>query len=442
MASTYEKSYSHPGTVTRIIVTPTQFIITADSLGHIKFWKKSSQGIEFVKRFRPHLQAITGMACTADGTQLCTVGKDQFLRFFDVVSFDMLYSVELKFVPSTCEFVHHGSSPFVLVAVGDQNSGTIRIFKGWGGVICKEIQMHSSPVHLIRKNPEFDAIISADVDGQIEIWSLNNVDFSIGVDDDDLKQASEEDDFMPLPSECTFQFKAETDLFEFVKAQSLRKDDKLVLNSIQFSPNGEQFATISTDMHVRLFNFRSCKKVKEFNETIQFFETAQNSEDSPFKVEPIDFGRKVAVEKSLIRAYQSDLFCEQTPISNLSFDFSGNFLIYSTILGIKIVNLRTSKMKVLLGKVDNQQRFLNVHLFQGNVIKQTGSSFASQLNPERFLAQKDVHANPNLKDSLEDPTIFCSAFRKQQFFLFSRRDPDEKYGFFHSFCVEFSFLEL
>jgi peptidylprolyl isomerase domain and WD repeat-containing protein 1 len=36
----YEKSFMHRDVVTHVLVTPTDFIITASQDGHIKFWKK------------------------------------------------------------------------------------------------------------------------------------------------------------------------------------------------------------------------------------------------------------------------------------------------------------------------------------------------------------------------------------------------------------------
>lgn len=51
----YEKSYQHRDVVTHIVVTKTNFIVTASIDGHLKFWKKMKDGIEFVKHFRSHL---------------------------------------------------------------------------------------------------------------------------------------------------------------------------------------------------------------------------------------------------------------------------------------------------------------------------------------------------------------------------------------------------
>jgi len=40
--------------------TPTDFIITGSVDGHLKFWKKQEQGIEFVKHYRAHLGSVDG----------------------------------------------------------------------------------------------------------------------------------------------------------------------------------------------------------------------------------------------------------------------------------------------------------------------------------------------------------------------------------------------
>jgi peptidylprolyl isomerase domain and WD repeat-containing protein 1 len=54
-ASQYERSYSHPDVVTRLVLTALDFLVTGDCSGNIRFWKKSSdKGIEFVRRFKAH----------------------------------------------------------------------------------------------------------------------------------------------------------------------------------------------------------------------------------------------------------------------------------------------------------------------------------------------------------------------------------------------------
>lgn len=42
-------------TCSSIRILRTHFLITASIDGHVKFWKKQEQGVEFVKHFRAHL---------------------------------------------------------------------------------------------------------------------------------------------------------------------------------------------------------------------------------------------------------------------------------------------------------------------------------------------------------------------------------------------------
>lgn len=46
----------HRDVITHIVVTKTDFVITASVDGHVKFWKKMEEGVDFVKHFRSHLR--------------------------------------------------------------------------------------------------------------------------------------------------------------------------------------------------------------------------------------------------------------------------------------------------------------------------------------------------------------------------------------------------
>lgn len=50
-----------------------------------------------------------------------------------------------------------------------------------------------------------------------------------------------------------------------------------------------------------------------------------------YRLEAIDFGRRMAVEKQIEQT-------EAVPQPNAVFDESSNFLIYATLLGIKVRN--------------------------------------------------------------------------------------------------------
>jgi peptidylprolyl isomerase domain and WD repeat-containing protein 1 len=73
------------------------------------------------------------------------------------------------------------------------------------------------------------------------------------------------------------------------------------------------------------------------------------------------------------------------------------------------MDLVTNELVSVLGKVENTERFEFLSLYQG---KTEGSVATGTHN---------VNARP-------DPTIFATAFNKQRFYLFSRREPEFNEG--------------
>ena len=55
----------------------------------------------------------------------------------------------------------------------------------------------------------------------------------------------------------------------------------------------------------------------------------QRSEGDLVRLDPIDFGRRLATEKELAADTAA-------PMPNAIFDESGNFVLYATLLGIKV----------------------------------------------------------------------------------------------------------
>ncbi|KAK4396747.1 Peptidyl-prolyl cis-trans isomerase CYP71 [Sesamum angolense] len=124
-------------------------------------------------------------------------------------------------------------------------------------------------------------------------------------------------------------------------------------------------------------------------------------------LEAIDFGRRMAVEKEIEKT-------ENAPQPNAVFDESSNFLIYPTLLGIKVVNLHTNKVARILGKVENNDRFLRIALYQGD----------RSSKKVRKIPAAAANVNES-KEPLIDPTLLCCAFKKHRIYLFSRREPEE-----------------
>lgn len=381
-AHMYEKSYMHRDVVTHVAVSAADFFITGSSDGHLKFWKKKPSGIEFVKHFRSHLDPIEGLAVSADGLLCCTISNDRAAKIYDVVNYDMMVMIRLPFIPGTIEWVFKQGDVKPKLAISDRNSPDVHIYDARADssepIVSNKI--HSGPVKVMKYNHAFDMVISVDAKGLIEYWSPATLKFpDKGVE---------------------FKFKTETSLYDLAKS-------KTTVSALEVSPDGKQFVTTSPDRRIRVFWFLTGKLRRTYDESLEVAQDLQRSDAPLYRLDAIDFGRRMAVEKEIEKT-------ENVPQPNAVFDDSCNFLLYTTLLGIKIVNLHANKVARILGKVENNERFLRIALYQGG----SGSKKVKR------VPTAAANANEN-REPFVDPTVLCCAFKKHRIYLFSRREPVE-----------------
>ncbi|XP_067125124.1 LOW QUALITY PROTEIN: peptidylprolyl isomerase domain and WD repeat-containing protein 1 [Centruroides vittatus] len=379
-AEAYEKSYMHRDIVTHVLVTKTNFMISASCDGHLKFWKKEDQSIVFVKHFRTHIGNIQDISTNVTGTLLCSVSNDKSLKVFDVVNFDMINMIKLDFRPQCCDWIHKAGDPVSALAVGEVDSGTVYVFDGRGDATPLHVieKLHSAPVVLMKYNAAREVAVSVDRKGIVEYWTGPKYDYR-------------------FPKNVSFESKLDTDLYEFVK-------HKTYPTGLAFSPKGDLFATVSTDRKVRIFRFVTGKLTRVYDESLQQLSESQQAHQ---QLPNMEFGRRMAIERDLEK---SDSF----QYANIVFDESGYFVLYATMLGIKVINLHTNKCVRLLGKNENI-RPLCLAFYQGVP------------NRSKATVTLDMKAseNPALQNTKPDPTLFCTALKKNRFYIFSRREPDD-----------------
>ncbi|KAF2075949.1 hypothetical protein CYY_002752 [Polysphondylium violaceum] len=383
----YEKSLMHRDICTFVAVSKTEFIVTADILGYVKFWKKLPIGIEFVKTFRSHNGPITCISISFDGLWLCTVGFDKNVRIYDVCNFDLINSFKIPYLPLTCQWIYGPNSSKTLLAISSRESSDINIYDSTSESNSEKslhcLKVHRKPVHLIKFNPTYHTIISADIGGGLEYW--------------DHEEPFNE------PNHLEFTMKLDTDLYDFMK-------NKTVPTSLEVSPNGKFLSSMGRDKKLRVFNYLNGKLHKMYDESYAMLTQIQKSEDPNYWIDSGDFGKRMAVEKDIDGMFDNFLENITTkqapPPTNILFDESNNFLIYPTLIGIKIVNMITNKVSRVIGKIENSTRFLGLALYQGR-------------------NEGDVSLGTKKRDSEPDPTIFALAFKKQRFYLFSKREPED-----------------
>ncbi|XP_006899443.1 PREDICTED: peptidylprolyl isomerase domain and WD repeat-containing protein 1 [Elephantulus edwardii] len=329
-ASMYERSYMHRDVITHVVCTKTDFIITASHDGHVKFWKKIEEGIEFVKHFRSHLGVIESIAVSSEGALLCSVGDDKAMKVFDVVNFDMINMLKLGYFPGQCEWIYCPGDAISSVAASEKSTGKIFVYDGRGDNQPLHVfdKLHTSPLTQIRLNPVYKAVVSSDKSGMIEYWTGPPYEYK-------------------FPKNVNWEYKTDTDLYEFAKC-------KAYPTSICFSPDGKKIATIGSDRKVRIFRFLTGKLMRVFDESLSMFTELQQMRQ---QLPDMEFGRRMAVERELEKV-------DAVRLINIVFDETGHFVLYGTMLGIKVINVETNRCVRILGKQENI-RVMQLALFQG-----------------------------------------------------------------------------
>jgi peptidylprolyl isomerase domain and WD repeat-containing protein 1 len=378
----YSKSLMHKDQLSFCTLTPhTDFLITSSVDGYVKFWKKVSGGIEFVKEFKAHNGEIKSVTVSADGRSFATTGADNTIKIFDVVTFDLLAMLEPEVPPKCVCFVHGTGSSYPLLAVSNETDGRIMIFDGRGEnqtPIHTITGLHRKPVHLMAYNNPYDCVISADENGMVEYWQPSG--------------SYEKPD-------TVFEMKSSTSLFEFKKAKSIP-------SSITLSPTGTQFATFSfPDRKVRVFDFATGKLYRTYDESVATItEMQQAGTLSAEPLDPVEFGRRIAVERELEHPAVRNKI-------NVIFDESGHFILYGSILGTKLINALSNRVVKLYGR-EEPFRPLNIALYQGQPDKKGVVTVQMAASENPLLAEAEAR----------DAMLACTGSGKVRFYMFTNDD--------------------
>ena len=327
----YEKSYMHRDALVDLSVAPkTGFIISSSVDGHVKFWKKLTDSIEFVKHFRAHLGRIMDASCSIDGTLYCTVADDKTLKVFDVPNYDMCNMINLDFRPNLCQWIFKSGDAINAIAVTEKDTNQIFIFDGKGTKDPLKVldSIHRKPVSALTYNVAYETVISADISGMVEYWKGPK-------------------DLYEFPSCVQFEFKTDTDLYEVAKNKSF-------CTSLTVSNKGQLFSALCFDRIVRVFKFLSGKLYRSFDETLKSASEVQQENEY---LSTMEFGKRMAVEKDL---YKSDFVSR----SNTLFDESDNFLLVPSVLGVKVMHIKSKGCVKFIGQSESL-RLLSIALYQG-----------------------------------------------------------------------------
>lgn len=391
----YGDSYTQEANISCVALNPIDDSILVAGLknGAVKFWrKKSTTGdgknkdnnkedkeaytgqLEFIKQFSAHPQKeVSQLIIDIDGARLASIAKnDSNVKIFDLVTLDMIQVLNLNFIPSTrsnyvsCWYKSRNTNHLV---ISEQDTNKIHILNPDDDDFEIIKTIHRNPLNVINYNPKYQCIISADIKGIVEYWT-----------------PQEEN----TPKSVQFKYKSETDLLEFAK-------NKSPPSCINFSPDFETFVSISyPDNCIRLFDFKSGKLLKSYDESIKAYEKNETN----IQLKLINSERKLYIDDP------EDILKQ----GNIIFDESGKFLLFGTLLGIKILSLQTNKVIRVLGTSDQLQ--LNLRFHQ---LALSNKSSISNFSMEMLSSNNSI-----LNSSLNKvPILICSAVNSDKLYLFN-----------------------
>ncbi|VDP19167.1 unnamed protein product [Echinostoma caproni] len=227
-----------------------------------------------------------------------------------------------------------------------------------------------------------------------------------------------------FPRAVSWQFKSDTDLYCLMGAQTH------ALN-MTCTTDGKTLAILAADRKVRLFRFATAKLIRVYDESLQLYSGLQQTKQL---LPSMEFGRRLAQEKELDRS-------EFKYNCNLVFDSSGNFLVYATLLGIKVVNVKTNRVVRSLGGPENL-RFLQLALLPprsalamatssiGAVGAGTSTCTPSlemlaMANEDTWASNHSATGAPISAVAALNPVLVCTAFKKNRIYLFTNREPHD-----------------
>jgi peptidylprolyl isomerase domain and WD repeat-containing protein 1 len=257
-----------------------------------------------------------------------------FVKSIVLTDPDMINIIKLDYEPSCICWTYRKGDAQTTLCVADRSCPTLYLYDGKSGEsqpLHTISGLHHSPVEILKFNSSFNAMVSVDAKGFVEYW--------------------QPDGNLEIPPTVGWEFKSDTDLFEFVK-------DGALPTSLNFSLDGSKFVAFgSADGQVRVFRFADAKMIRKYDESMETVAEMQQAGTLPHKMDDMEFGRRMAFEKEMGKSPQRSTL-------NAIFDESGNFILYPSLIGIKIVNIVTNKVSRVVGNGETL-RFMNIALYQG-----------------------------------------------------------------------------
>ena len=212
--------------------------------------------------------------------KICSMSAfDLTIKVYDALSLDMIDKILLKDLPICVDIAQDFSNPEPYLVISTVNNLFVHLF----GISLemKPMDIHASKVIIVKYNFKYQSCISIDDSGIIEYWDINTGELPTGLD---------------------FEYKVQTDLYSLAKAREIPI-------SLTISPNHEYFCIYTNNRNFQIFEFKTGKLLNTINESLDQYSDQQNTPNSEFRLERIEFHRRLALEKEIEKAKEKILPC-------------------------------------------------------------------------------------------------------------------------------------
>jgi peptidylprolyl isomerase domain and WD repeat-containing protein 1 len=405
----YQISFMHKAIVTHLVSSTRHgYVVTACEEGIVKFWKRTAAAIpddnqhpnhgtiqkgeepstpclEFVKSFTAHIGPLAALCLDPSEDTIASIGRDDgMIKFYDVSTFDATAMIKttVGLFGRAATFLHD-SSKELLLAISNVANGGILIYSVSTLELVQTLSLHSKPVTAMAYNSQHRCCVSGDEQGILEVW--------------DCTEGTKSDHVVGAPcslirNQLEFPSKIDTDLYSLAKKKTYPRF---------ISRSARYFVVYGADDKVRVFQLTTGRIVVRYDERLAVYENNST-------IDSMEFGNRAAREREMEE--QKD-----APSQLVQIDPSEQYILVSTVIGIKIIDFQRNKMVKLIGKADaSQLRFLSFCLCLGD----------AKMNEQMQLARGTGNSTAvGDKKNENNSLVVALAYHQRRFYVFSHVDP-------------------
>lgn len=157
-----------------------------------------------------------------------------------------------------------------------------------------------------------------------------------------------------------------------------------------------------------MFDFASGKLHRTYDESLQTITDMQQAGTAIQKLEDVEFGRRMGVERDLDHPLTR-------PRMNVIFDETGNFILYGSMYGVKVINVLTNKVVKVYGQ-EESFRPLHLCMYQGQPDKK-----------KVVTIEMATSENPLLQEAeSRDAMLVSTGSGKVRFYMFTNDNTASK----------------